>query len=154
MTLSIDQIDKQILRALQKSPMLTQRALADTLNLSQNTCWRRLKALTDAGILEESRFSINREALGLDLVVFVMIKTRHHSDKWLAQFKRNVETIPEVVDFFRIGGDHDYMLKIVTTSMKGYDSVYQRLIRDIELDTVTSYFAMEGIFENRGVMIE
>ncbi len=78
-----------------------------------------------------------------------MLRTRHHSAEWLETFRRHVQTIPEVIDFFRIGGDYDYMLKVVTESMESYDGVYQRLIAKVELDSVTSYFAMEAICEQR-----
>ena len=85
----------------------------------------------------------------MDLVVFVMLRTRHHSAEWLDTFRRHVLTIPEVVDFHRIGGDYDYQLKVVTQDMGSYDRVYQRLISGVELDSVTSYFAMETIAEGR-----
>ncbi len=92
---------------------------------------------------------LDRAQLGLDLVVFVMLRTRHHSAEWLTTFRRHVLTIPEVVDFHRIGGDYDYQLKVVTQDMGSYDQVYQRLISGVELDSVTSYFAMETIAEAR-----
>lgn len=146
---SVDQIDKRLLAELQRDGGLSQRELADRVGLSQNACWRRLRALTDTGLLKGSRARVDRRKLGLDLVVFVMIRTRHHSADWLAAFRRHVLTIPEVVDFHRIGGDYDYQLKVVTEDMTSYDRVYQRLIAGVELDSVTSYFAMEAIAEDR-----
>lgn len=144
-----DNIDHAILRVLQRDASSSQREIADAVGISQNACWRRLKALNDSGVLRGSTARIDRKALGLGLVVFVMLRTRHHSADWLETFRRHVQTIPEVVDFFRIGGDYDYLLKVVTESMDSYDSVYQRLISGVELDSVTSYFAMEAITENR-----
>ncbi|WP_421703185.1 Lrp/AsnC family transcriptional regulator [Aliiroseovarius sp.] len=149
MNLNVDQIDRALLAELQKDASLSQRELAERVGMSQNACWRRLQALTAKGVLDGSRARINRQALGLDLVVFVMLRTRHHSAEWLATFRRHVLTIPEVVDFHRIGGDYDYQLKVVTQDMASYDRVYQRLIEGVELDSVTSYFAMEAIAENR-----
>lgn len=149
MNQKLDQIDKSLLRALQSDASLSQRDLADRVGLSQNACWRRLRAMTEAGLLQGSRARIDRKKLGLDLVVFVMLRTRHHSSDWLQAFRRHVLTIPEVVDFHRIGGDYDYQLKVVTQDMPSYDRVYQRLIEGVELDSVTSYFAMEAIAENR-----
>lgn len=146
---SIDHIDLDLLRALQRNAGLSQRELADVVGLSQNACWRRLKALTDKKILQGSTMRLDRGQLGLDLVVFVMLRTRHHSAEWLDTFRRHVLTIPEVVDFHRIGGDYDYQLKVVTQDMGSYDRVYQRLISGVELDSVTSYFAMETIAEGR-----
>lgn len=145
----LDQIDTRILKELQKDATLSQRELADRVGLSQNACWRRLKALNDGGVLQGSTVRVAREKLGLNLVVFVMLRTRHHSAEWLQAFRRHVLTIPEVVDFHRIGGDYDYQLKVVTQDMASYDKVYQRLIEKVELDSVTSYFAMEAIAEGR-----
>jgi Lrp/AsnC family transcriptional regulator, cysteine-sensing transcriptional activator len=144
-----DQIDRLLLAEMQKDAGLSQRDLADRVGISQNACWRRLRALSEAGILQGSRAVIDRRRLGLDLVVFVMLRTRHHSADWLIDFRRHVLTIPEVVDFHRIGGDYDYLLKVVTEDMASYDRVYQRLIEAVELDSVTSYFAMEAIADNR-----
>ena len=149
MTHIVDQIDKALLRELQKDAGLSQRELADRVRMSQNACWRRLRALSDAGVLQGSTARVDRSKLGLDMVVFVMLRTRHHSGDWLAVFRRHVLTIPEVVDFHRIGGDYDYLLKVVTQDMASYDKVYQRLIEKVELDSVTSYFAMEAIAEGR-----
>jgi Lrp/AsnC family transcriptional regulator len=145
----VDHIDLSILRALQQDASLSQRELAEVVGLSQNACWRRLKALSDKKILQGSTMRLDRAQLGLDLVVFVMLRTRHHSAEWLDTFRRHVLTIPEVVDFHRIGGDYDYQLKVVTQDMGSYDRVYQRLISGVELDSVTSYFAMETIAEAR-----
>jgi len=144
-----DQIDLRLLKELQGDATLSQRELADRVGISQNACWRRLQALTAAGILMGSSARLDRQKLGLDLVVFVMLRTRHHSTDWLRRFRRHVLTIPEVVDFHRIGGDYDYQLKVVTEDMASYDRVYQRLIEGVELDSVTSYFAMEAIAEGR-----
>ncbi len=151
MTQSPDQIDKLILAALQKDASLSQRDLAERVGMSQNACWRRLKALRERGVISGTTVRLEREKLGLGLVVFVLIRTRHHSADWLARFRRHVSNLPEVVDFFRIGGDYDYMLKVVTHDMAGYDGVYQRLIEKVELDSVTSYFAMEAIEEQRPI---
>ena len=145
----VDQIDKLMLSALQIDASMSQRELAEKVGLSQNACWRRLQVLNRAGVIIGSTVRVDRETLGLGLVVFVMLRTRHHSKSWLRSFRNHVSTIPEVVDFFRIGGDYDYMLKVVTEDMASYDRVYQRLISKVELDSVTSYFAMEAIEEQR-----
>ncbi len=145
----IDHIDLRILAELQRDSTLSQRALADRISLSQNACWRRIQTLTASGVLQGASARVDRSKVGLDLVVFVMLRTRHHSSDWLKKFRRHVLTIPEVVDFHRIGGDYDYQLKVVTENMASYDRVYQRLIEGVELDSVTSYFAMESIAEGR-----
>jgi Lrp/AsnC family transcriptional regulator len=146
-----DIFDIRILNALQEDARLSQRELAERVGLSQNACWRRLQALQGAGVLKGSRALVDLGALGLDLTVFVMIRTRHHSRDWVERFARHVASLPEVTDCHRIGGDWDYMLKVITRGMSGYDGFYQRLITGFEFDTVTGLFSMEGLFESRAV---
>jgi Lrp/AsnC family transcriptional regulator len=153
MAIKLDQTNLSILRAMQTNPEQSQRDLADHVGLSQNACWRRLKQLEKSGVIEGRRLVLKRSMLGLDLVVFMMIRTRNHSSDWLKKFRTHVTSIPEVVDFYRIGGDYDYMLKVITEDMATYDKIYQRLIDKTDLDTVTSYFAMEAIAESRSVHI-
>jgi Lrp/AsnC family transcriptional regulator, cysteine-sensing transcriptional activator len=149
----LDHMDLKILEVMQNDSSVSQRQLAEKVGLSQNACWRRLQRLREQKVIVGSSVVVDREKLGLGLVVFVMIRTRHHSADWLTTFRRSVLNIPEVVDFFRIGGDYDYMIKVVTESMQSYDKVYQRLISNVELDSVTSYFAMESIAEQRPLKI-
>ena len=145
----LDEIDRRILDLLQRDASLSQRDIAEEVGLSQNACWRRLKRLQQAGILLGARMRLNPALLGLDLTVFVMVRTRNHSMEWAEAFKRHVALIPDVVEMHRIGGDWDYMLKIVTRGMAGYDRAYRRLISGVELETVTGYFAMETLLDDR-----
>ncbi len=144
-----DQTDLRILSALQRDASASQREIADQVGLSQNACWRRIKRLQEVGVLTGQRAVLDRALLGLGLVVFAMVKTRHHSADWLKAFRAHVSTIPEVIDFYRIGGEYDYLLKVVARDMADYDRVYQRVIAKVELETVTSFFAMEAILEQR-----
>lgn len=143
-----------MLAALQADAGLSQRALAEIVGLSQNACWRRLKALEEKGVIAGRFVRLDRAALGVDLVAFMFVRTRSHSSDWLEKFRRRVRSLPEVTDFFRISGNYDYLLKIVTVNMTQFDAVYQRLVDKMELDAVTSYFAMEAIEENRPLPLE
>ncbi|MEP3278744.1 MAG: Lrp/AsnC family transcriptional regulator [Stappiaceae bacterium] len=149
----LDEINRAILRSMQENPEQTQRELAAQVGLSQNACWRRIKQMEAEGIIQGTKLVLNREKLGANLVVFTMVRTRNHSSKWLDKFRNRVMSLKEVVDFYRIGGDYDYMLKIATRDMASYDLVYQQLIDDLELDTVTSYFAMEAILDDRALWV-
>ena len=151
--MKLDKTDLRLLEELQLDSSQSQRSLADKINLSQNACWRRMRALEEAGVIRQHTVILDRDLLGASLVVFMMIRTRHHSTQWLTQFSEHVSSIPEVVDFFRISGDYDYMLKVVTQDMNSYDTVYRRLISTVELDTVTSFFAMEAIEEQRPIAL-
>ena len=145
----IDAIDNRLLSLLQSDASLSQRDLAEAVGLSQNACWRRLNRLREAGILLGSRAIVDPAAMGLHLTVFVMIRTRHHDDRWAARFRTRVEAIPEITEVHRIGGEWDYMAKVLTPSMAGYDRIYKALIHDMDFERVTGVFSMETIFEGR-----
>lgn len=146
---NIDEIDRKILSCLQKDGSISQRDLAERVGLSQNACWRRLQRLNTTGLIRGTHADIDVAALGYDLTVFVMIRTRHHSKEWADDFRKHVERLPEVIDFYRIGGDWDYLIKVVTRGMSGYDAFYQKLITNFDLATVTGFFSMEAIIDNR-----
>lgn len=150
---AVDKIDLRLLACLLEDSALSQRALAERVGLSQNACWRRLKRLRSSGVIKGYTLKLDHAALGLDVAAIVMIRTRHHSTEWLTAFRSHVRSIPEVVDFYRIAGDYDYTLKIICRSMGDLDRVYRRLISTIEIDTVTSYLAMEVIEEQRPLAI-
>ena len=147
----IDTFDMKILTAMQIDASLSQRDLAEKVGLSQNACWRRLQRLNSLGLIRGAHSNIDLRALGLDLTVFVMIRTRHHSKEWSEQFRAHVERLPEVIDFYRIGGDWGYLIRVVTKGMSGYDAFYQKLITNFDLSTVTGFFSMEAIINNRPV---
>ncbi len=146
---TLDSVDKAILRALQGDASLSQRDLAEKVGLSQNSCWRRLTKLRQSGVITGQTIRLDPMSVGLGLAVFVMLRTRHHSADWLNGFRKSVLAIENVIDFFRIAGDYDYMLKIVAQDMNDFDRIYQRLIRDFELEAVTSYITMEAIADGR-----
>ena len=147
--IELDGRDRKILTTLQRDGALSQRDVASKVGLSQNACWRRIKRLNELGVIEGYGARLNAKLVGLDLTVFMMIKTRRHSECWQREFRVHVATIPEIVDVHRIGGDWDYLIKVVTSSMSGYDKVYKQLTSKLELETVTGLFAMETILENQ-----
>lgn len=146
---NLDETDRRILHAVQVDSARSQRDLAEAVGLSQNALWRRLKALEADGVIAGYTARIDRQAAGKGLTVFALLRSPTHSADWLRRFRAHVETIPEVTGFYRIGGQYDYLLKIVTDDVSGYDRVYQRLVERIELADVTALFAMEAIFEDR-----
>ncbi len=145
----LDKLDLKILSRLQRDGTLSQRDLADQVGLSLNACWRRLQRLNAAGIILGTSSRIDLSVLGIDLTVFVMVRTRHHTREWTDRFRKYVERQPEVIDFHRIGGDWDYMIKVVAKGIGGYDSFYQRLITSFDFDRITGLFSMEAIVDNR-----
>ena len=113
--------------------------------------WRRVRRLKEAGILHAPMARVDAMALGLDLAVFMLVRTRHHDAAWAASFRTRVESIPEVMELHRIGGEWDYLIKVLTTGMHGYDRIYQRLIEDLDIEKVTGLFSMEQILTDRPI---
>ena len=145
MAIILDSIDRRILRALQADATVPIAELAEQVGLSQTPCWKRVKRLTDAGVIERRVAILDREQLDLGLVVFVSIRTSRHDEEWLDAFARGAASLPEVVEFYRMSGETDYLLKVVVRDIAAYDAFYKRLIAAAPLQDVSSSFAMEQI---------
>ena len=145
MAIILDSIDRRILRALQADATVPIAELAEQVGLSQTPCWKRVKRLTDARVIERRVAILDREQLDLGLVVFVSIRTSRHDEEWLDAFARGAASLPEVVEFYRMSGETDYLLKVVVRDIAAYDAFYKRLIAAAPLQDVSSSFAMEQI---------
>jgi Lrp/AsnC family transcriptional regulator len=141
----MDATDRKILAILQQDADISLAELADRVHLSQTPCWKRIQKLEKEGVILGRVALVSPEKLGLGLTVFVSIETNDHSKDWLDRFAAAVSAMPEVMDFYRMAGDVDYMLRVVVADMAAYDAFYKRLIGTIPLKNVTSRFAMERI---------
>ena len=142
---SLDKFDLAILAALQEDGSLSIAALSERIGLSTTPCWKRVKRLEDEGFIERRVAIVNRKKVGLGVTVFVSVRTGQHDERWLKKFAAAVATLPEVLEFHRMSGDVDYLLKVVTTDIDGYDAFYKKLIRAAQLTGVSSAFSMEQI---------
>jgi len=143
MSKNIDDNDVKILEILQIDATRSLESIADEIGVSLNTCWRRVQRLEAEGILERRVALVDNEKVGLPLTVFVSIRTDDHSKDWAERFDKAVKLIPEIVEFYRLAGDVDYILKMMVGSVADYDHVYQRLISKVKISNVSASFAME-----------
>jgi Lrp/AsnC family transcriptional regulator len=141
----MDAIDRKILTLLQRNANLSIAELADKVGLSQTPCWKRVQKLEGLGVITGRVALVSPEKLGLGLTVLVEIETSDHSKEWLGNFAARIAAMPEVMEFYRMAGDVDYMLRVVVADMAAYDGFYKRLIETVPLKNVTSRFAMERI---------
>ncbi len=141
----MDQFDRKILDCLQKDATLSVAEIAERVGLSSTPCWRRIQNLEKAGVITRRVALLSPETLNVAVTVFVAIRTQHHDAAWLETFARVVSEIDEVVEFYRMSGDVDYLLRIVVPDIAAYDAVYKQLIAKIEISDVSSSFAMECI---------
>ena len=145
MVSNLDPTDRAILSALQSDASQSLDSIADTLSVSLNTVWRRVRRLETEKIIEKRVVLIDNEKIGLPLTAFVQVRTDNHSAEWSAKFAAAVESIPEIVEFYRLAGDVDYILKILIASVADYDRVYQQLIEQVQISDVSASFAMEKL---------
>lgn len=144
--MSLDKIDRQLLSFLQNDGTLSLNDLAERVNLTTTPCWKRLKKLEDEGYIEKRVALLSAEKLDLSFIAFVQLKTSDHSEGWYHHFVTTVSDFPEVMEFYRMAGEYDYMMKVVVKDMKRFDEFYKRLVNSVKgLSNVTSTFAMEPI---------
>ena len=141
----IDTIDRKILTVLQENAALSVAEIGERVGLSSTPCWKRIQRLGADGIIKGKVALVDQNKIGLGLSVFVSVESGDHSDAWLKTFAEVVSAMPEVMEFYRMAGDVDYMLRVVVADMQSYDLFYKKLIGAVALKNVTSRFAMEKI---------
>jgi Lrp/AsnC family transcriptional regulator len=145
--LTLDASDRRILRILQRQADIGLEALGDKVGLSRNACWRRIKALDQAGAIRRRVAILDAEMLGLGLSVFIQIRTNSHSADWAKKFSEAMRDFPEILGAYRMSGDLDYLIRARVADVAAYDRLYQRLIQKIEVSDVSASFVMEELKE-------
>jgi Lrp/AsnC family transcriptional regulator len=141
----VDAIDYKILTILQEDVSASVADVASRVGLSQTPCWKRIQKLESTGVIARRVAILSPEAVGLGLTVYVSIVVGEHSEAWLEHFTHQINEIPEVVELYRMAGDVDYMLKVVTADIAQFDEFYKKLLKISTFKNVASRFAMERI---------
>jgi len=141
----MDSLDKKILTYLQEDAALSVAEIAERVGLSSTPCWRRIQNLEKSGVIRGRVALLDPELMNVGVTVFVGLKTNQHNYEWLEAFAKAVAEVEEVMEFYRMSGDIDYLLRIVVPDIAAYDAVYKRLIKLAGLSDVSSSFAMEQI---------
>ena len=142
---TFDTIDRRILAALQEDATLSMNEIAARDGLSPTPCWRRIQKLEEAGIIRKRVALLDGRRIEAGVAVFVTVRTNQHTEEWLRRFAEVVSVMPEVVEFYRLSGEIDYLLKVVVPDIAAYDAFYKKLVSRIALSDVSSSFAMEEI---------
>ncbi len=141
----MDRIDKKILTILQQDAGLSVAQIAERVGLTATPCWRRIQNLEKSGVIRARVALLDAKKLNVGVTVFARVRTSRHDFEWLERFAAAVARIEEVVEFYRMSGEIDYLLKIVVPDIESYDLVFKRLIKAADLADVSSSFAMEEI---------
>jgi len=143
--MNLDKIDLQLLALIQRDDSISIESMAQQVGLSKTPCWRRVQKLEQAGFIKSRVALLDAEKLELGVSVFVQVKTNQHDANWAEEFAHVVAEFPEVVEFYRMAGEYDYLLRVLVKDIPAYDKFYKRLISATALTDVTSNFAMEQI---------
>jgi Lrp/AsnC family transcriptional regulator len=143
--MKLDAIDVRILEILQQDAEQQVAQIAEQVGLSTTPCWRRIQRLKEAGVITRQVALVDARKVNVAVTVFVSVRTSIHTQEWFEAFKATVQAIPEVVEFYRMSGDVDYLLRVVVPDIAAYDKVYKRLISGTQLHDVSSSFAMEEL---------
>jgi len=141
----MDLIDRKILAVLQDDASLSVAEIGNRVGLSSTPCWKRIQRLEADGVIIKRVALVDQDRIGLGVTVFVSVETDDHSQEWLDRFAEVVGGMPQVMEFYRMAGDVDYMLRVVVPDIQGFDAFYKQLIAAVPLKNVTSRFAMEKI---------
>ena len=142
---ALDSIDIRILGVLQEDASRSISEIAEQVHLSQNACWRRIRQLEESGVIRKRVALLNADKLGVGTTVFVMVRAPEYSDEWFEAFAAAVRKIPEVLEFYRLAGEVDYLIKLQVSDIAGYNEVSQTLTRAVRFRDVSGAFAMEEL---------
>ena len=139
----LDEMDVKILSILQEDCTRPVAEIGKEVGLSTTPCWRRIQKLEETGVIRKRVAVLEPERVNAGVTVFVSIKTDKHSTAWLDKFHKAVDDFPEVIEFYRMSGEVDYLLRVVVPDIRAYDEFYKKMISRIEIAKVSSAFAME-----------
>lgn len=141
----LDAMDIKILDLLQEDAARSIAEIAEQIHLSHNACWRRIRQLEESGIIKKRVALLDAQKLGVGTTVFVMLRAVEYTDEWYDAFAKAVSKIPEVLEFYRLAGEIDYLLKLQVSDIAGYNEVSQKLTRAVRFRDFSGAFAMEEL---------
>jgi len=126
--MNMDEIDRNLLRALAKDATISAGALGRRFGLSQPAAWRRIRRLHEAGVIKGRRVVLNAEAVGFGVTVFLGVKLATKGRVSLDDFERAVTAIAEVQTVQHVLGMYDYRLRVVARDISDFERVLRRRI--------------------------
>ena len=142
----LDQIDKRIVKALQDNARLSSQELSAQVGISASPCWRRVKALEEAGVIAKYVTLVDPEALGLSISIFTSVSLDKQIETALETFQKAVRKRPEVMECYLMTGDFDYLLRVVVGSLHDYERfLLDHLTRIPGVASIKSSFALKQV---------
>ncbi|MCE7993791.1 MAG: Lrp/AsnC family transcriptional regulator [Roseivirga sp.] len=142
----LDQTDYKIIDLLQQDAKLTIKEIAGELGLTATPVHERIKKLERAGVIKKYAAIIDRERIGLNMLVFCSVSLKNHNSQYIEEFQRDIQQLTHVVDCYHVGGLFDYLLKVMATDMSDYQEFVSKKLAALEnIGTVQSSFVMSEI---------
>lgn len=145
MDVRVDELDRKILRAMQRDAGQSLDEIAKEVGSSKTPVWNRIRKMREAKVIGQQTVMLDAEALGFEACFFVLIRTSEHEADWQAKFLKALMDRPEVQEAHRLAGDIDYILKVRVQNARAYDVFYQALISEVRVFNVTALLSMEEI---------
>lgn len=150
----LDATDRKILAQIQKDGRISLTELGERVGLSLSPCQRRVRALEDAGVIQEYRARIDPSAVGLTFSAIVFATLRESTQQSVEAFEASLHKVPEIVQAQRLFGDPDYILHIVARDLPAFQTLYDAKLSALpHVLRLASTLVMKSIFENRPLPI-
>ncbi|GGX14671.1 Lrp/AsnC family transcriptional regulator [Undibacterium macrobrachii] len=141
-----DPTDKKILFELQRDGRQTMAELAEKVSLSQSPCWRRVRQLEEAGVVQSFGARLNRNRLGFGVTGFVHLQMENHTNDIAAAFEREVVAISQVISCYNLSGRYDYMLEVIAPDLEEFSHLIRNQIRTLPgVREITTSFSLKEI---------
>ena len=142
----LDDIDRRLLRALQDDASLSHATLADIVGASPASCWRRIKALEQAGVLKSQVRLVDPTLVGRGVGVMLQVRLKSHAPTERANFEAFLRGRPEILECHSMSGEWDYLMRIVVEGVADYESfLMRRLLNHPNVAGCASHFALSQV---------
>ena len=144
--MKIDSAERTILAELQEDARITNAELARRVGLSESHCFRRVKALEKAGVIQRYAARVDRRKLGLAVTAFVEVTMERQPDAATEDFLARVRAEPHIIECHAMSGSHDYLMKVVARSIDHFSELcMQRILKFPGVSHVQSSFSLDEI---------
>jgi DNA-binding Lrp family transcriptional regulator len=144
--MELDELDRKILTCLQENARISNAELSETVGLSPSPCWRRVRALEQAGVVRKYAAIVEPKAIGLPVNVFVSVTLEKQVEDWLERFEAALRDRPEVMECYLMTGESDYLLRVVVSDLQAYEKfVLEHLTRIPGIAGIKSSFALKQV---------
>ncbi|MBR0646566.1 Lrp/AsnC family transcriptional regulator [Roseomonas hellenica] len=142
----MDEVDRKILRALQEDAGLSHAALAERVGASPTSCWRRIKALEEAGVLRGAVRLVDPRSVGRGVNVMLQVRMKSHAPEMRQAFETFLRARPEIMECYSMSGEWDYLLRIVVADVADYERFLMReLLNHPNVAVSASHFALSQV---------